>query len=299
MIEFFGDWKLTDIDEKLVDAFKEERRNAGLKRVSINNELRVLRRILGFARDERGIQLRPLKIQFMAVGTKRPKVWTEEEVKSLFTACDRLSPEILPILVFLANTGCRCGEALALSWDHVDLERGHVMIWPSEGKANEGSNGDDKPDEGWEPKNKKPREVPISADLLPWLDGDRTSEVWVFPCMTTGKRWAFWPQKKFQLVQKAAGLKGGVHTLRHTFASHFLRAQPDMFLLAQILGHSQTRVTELYSHLLPDHLERGRNAVSIAPAIGPATLKARLKWRTDPQRAERAPRQRRVRRNIR
>jgi hypothetical protein len=38
-----------------------------------------------------------------------------------------------------------------------------------------------------------------------------------------------------------------------------------MFLLAKILGHSHSRVTEIYSHLLPDHLARARNAVDIAP----------------------------------
>lgn len=82
-------------------------------------------------------------------------------------------------------------------------------------------------------------------------------------------------ERKYQRVQQLAGLSGGVHTLRHTFASYFLRAQPDLFLLAKILGHSQTRVTEQYSHLLADHLERGRNAVSLTPEVGPATAEAR------------------------
>ncbi len=289
LIEFFGSYVLTEIDEVLVDRFIEARRRAKLKRVSVNNELRVLRRVLRFAREERGFLLRKLTISFLRTGTRRPKVWTEDEVRRLFIACERTAPDILPLLVFLANTGCRRGEALALTWDHVDLDRGLVLIWPQD-RAHGNQGRDAAPDEGWEPKNKKPREVPISTDLLPWLNGERASDVWVFPCTSTGNRWACWPQKKFEQAQKAAGLSGGVHTLRHTFASHFLAKQPDMFLLAQILGHTQTRVTELYAHLTPSHLERGRDAVSMAPAIGPALLKARLKWRTDPRRAERHPR---------
>jgi hypothetical protein len=39
---------------------------------------------------------------------------------------------------------------------------------------------------------------------------------------------------------------------------------PDPHQLAGILGHSQTRVTELYTHLLPGHLDRARNAVNLS-----------------------------------
>jgi len=40
-----------------------------------------------------------------------------------------------------------------------------------------------------------------------------------------------------------------------------------LFLLAHVLGHSHQRVTELYAHLLPDHLARARNAVNLGPAL--------------------------------
>ena len=51
-------------------------------------------------------------------------------------------------------------------------------------------------------------------------------------------------------------------------------------LLAGVLGHSNTKVTELYSHLLPGHMEDARNVVSFAASTGPAALAARQKWRT-------------------
>jgi integrase len=86
----------------------------------------------------------------------------------------------------------------------------------------------------------------------------------VFPA-SHGDRYAEWPRRAFDRARRAAGLKGGPHTLRHTYASHFLQAVPDIFLLAKVLGHSETRTTRLYSHLLPDHLARARNAVNFAP----------------------------------
>ena len=49
---------------------------------------------------------------------------------------------------------------------------------------------------------------------------------------------------------------------------------PDLFLLARVLGQ-HTRVTRLYSHLLPDHLARARNAVQLsAPTDEGAKAKA-------------------------
>jgi len=56
---------------------------------------------------------------------------------------------------------------------------------------------------------------------------------------------------------------------------------PDLFLLARILGHSDARVTKLYSHLLPEHPARARNAVRFAaPAVRmSARQKAANRWR--------------------
>jgi integrase len=186
-------------------------------------------------------------------------------VSALYAACPA---PVLPLVVFLANTGCRRGEALALRWEGVDLERGLVRFWPSR---------------FWQPKNNSPREVPISTALRPWLEGARRS-THVFPSRLideeTGIRrpYATWPQKQFETARDAAGLSGGPHKLRHTFASHFLAARPDLPLLAEILGHSSTYVTEIYAHMLPGHLERARDAVSM-PA--PAEALAMHRWRLD------------------
>src|SRR5688572_30330518 len=87
LIEFFDEYLLTEINDQLVDEYKRQRREAGLKNVSINNELRILRKVLLFARDERNIILVPPKMRFLAEGDRRPKVWSADEIKRLFDAC--------------------------------------------------------------------------------------------------------------------------------------------------------------------------------------------------------------------
>jgi hypothetical protein len=173
-----------------------------------------------------------------------------KEIDQLLLALRKEAAELLPIVLCLLNTGMRKGEALALTW--VDFERREIRIWPSD---------------QWQPKDKEPREVPISDDLLPYLERARLSEKCVFPS-STGERWKCWPKNQFDRARGKAKLEGGPHALRHTFASHFLAKQPDLGLLAEILGHSEEAVTRLYQHMLPERLARARNVVSIGMPQG-------------------------------
>jgi integrase len=266
LMEFFGEAKLTEVRAADVERFARKRLKDGLKPVSVNNELRVLRRVLNFAR-ERGVPACPATFKLLPErGKDRLRAWTAKEIGALLEACTKTSPDILPLIVFLVNTGARKGEALALTWDHIDLDRRMIHIWPSE---------------EWQPKSNRPREVPISDALLPWLSGERRSPKWVFPSRT-GDRFVSWPKLKFDRARKAANLTGGPHTLRHTFATHFLAGCPDLYLLAKVLGHSDVAVTNLYAHLLPEHLARARNVVSFAAPSGPATVTALARWGSMP-----------------
>jgi phage tail tape-measure protein len=78
---------------------------------------------------------------------------------------------------------------------------------------------------------------------------------------------AEFPDNSWTRIVKLAGLEGGPHKARHTYASLFLRAKPDLFLLGRVLGHSHAKVTELYAHLLPEHLAEARGVVSFAPNV--------------------------------
>ncbi len=259
LVDWFGDMPLSQAGRaEVVEGYKQSRKNAGLGNVAVNNELRVLRRVLRYAREDLQLALPVHRITFFRQKKGRRVVaWSQEEVARLLQACEQESPAFLPVVIFLANTGCRRGEVLAITWDQVDLERRLVTFWHTEPEE-----GDE--DVEWQPKGTE-REVPISDALFSLLYGPRQSEKWVFPCPGTGTRYAFWPSRKFDRARDAAGLRGGAHKLRHTFASLFLAARPDLFLLSKLLGHTHARVTEIYSHLYPEHLALARNVVSIQP----------------------------------
>lgn len=48
------------------------------------------------------------------------------------------------------------------------------------------------------------------------------------------------------------------HSLRHTFASHFMIAGRNILTLQKILGHANLTMTIRYAHLAPDHLQEAK-----------------------------------------
>ncbi len=66
-------------------------------------------------------------------------------------------------------------------------------------------------------------------------------------------------EKAFERAVKRAGIdlpEGQcTHVLRHTFASHFMMNGGNILVLRDILGHSDIKMTMVYAHFAPDHLE--------------------------------------------
>lgn len=102
-------------------------------------------------------------------------------------------------------------------------------------------------------KNGKVRSIPISKELYAEIPKKRGR---LFtPC-----------RKTFERVVDKAGIdlpEGQcTHVLRHTFASHFMMNGGNILVLKEILGHSDIKMTMIYAHFAPTHLE---DAVSKNP----------------------------------
>lgn len=95
-------------------------------------------------------------------------------------------------------------------------------------------------------KNKKVRSVPISKELYDEIP-KRRGKIFT-PCRKTFER----------IIYKAGiELPDGqcTHVLRHTFASHFMMNGGNILVLKEILGHSDIKMTMIYAHFAPTHLE--------------------------------------------
>jgi integrase len=275
LIGFFGNMKLVGITTQHVERYKQRRLGDGIKKNTPNSELNVLSGVLKYARRLKLPCGEPEIVRFKVRRKKgRVWIWTSEEVQRIYDTCMRIAPRFFPLVFFLGQTGARKSEAIHLPWTNVDFDRGIIRIWS---EADE-----DDPDDEYEVKSSD-REVPLSdalADVLKkqrelWPDKD-----WVFPVTqgrSKGKQYVCFPKNTFNRVIEEAGLSGGPHKFRHTFASIFLARKPDLYLLSKLLGHSSFKVTEdIYAHLVPGYLEQARNVVG-GEVPEPTRAKPKLK----------------------
>lgn len=267
-----GDYTLDEIGPEQVLEYQDIRSADEIMASTINGEVKVLRAILHFALRK--------KIKNVQLLTKEdaPDLeeieteaipWTAAEMMKLLEQAWQRSRRLYGVVLLLANTGMRRGEAINLQWESVNLETNTITLRPSK---------------WWKPKDKQPRHIPIGVALAEYLSTAKRESPYVI-VSRKGEPYAYWPQLQFDEAREKSGLTGGPHRLRHTYASHFLanwsskdRPGDPMMELAKVLGHSHTQMTKRYSHLLPGHLDNARGLVNFGGDA--AEIRARAHWAT-------------------
>lgn len=250
LVEILGHHRLTDLTTAHLGDYQHQRRAQGREPRTINTELRVLRTALNYGHTDLGLPVPPkFPLKLREGDARHAEPWTADEVRSLLSHTAAEAPRLHVLVHLLVHSGLRKGEAMHLRWLDVLTGTGLLRVWPH-------GRGD-----AWSTKSRKAREVPVPDSCLALLGEPPApgSKAYVF---RPGAVKRGFPRKAFERAVAACGLTGGAHKLRHTYASHFLNARPDLPLLGKILGHSTARVTELYGHLLPGALLQARTVVS-------------------------------------
>ena len=70
--------------------------------------------------------------------------------------------------------------------------------------------------------------------------------------------------QRFKRYVRRAGLNDKLHfhSLRHSFASGLVMSGVSLYQVQKLLGHSTSRTTEIYSHLLPQQLHKEVNGLA-------------------------------------
>ena len=172
-----------------------------------------------------------------------PNVLSKNEVKSILEAPTNLKHRAMLSLIYAC--GLRRSELLNLTLKDILSERGLLFIRQSKGK--------------------KDRVVPISIKLIEMLRDYYKAykpKTWLFEGQEVGKKYS---ERSIQLVLNQAVEKAKIvkpvslHWLRHSYATHLLENGTDLRYIQELLGHSSSRTTEIYTHVSTRNLQQIRS----------------------------------------
>jgi integrase len=140
---------------------------------------------------------------------------------------------VCQIALLLLSSGCRLNELLSAKWVDVDLEKKILKIRATNSKS------------------RQLRSVPLNVsamEVLNQLDTQGKFE-YLFINRQTGNPYTT-ITKVWGRLRKQAGLDHlRIHDLRHQYASFLVNSGRTLYEVQQILGHSDSKVTQRYAHL--------------------------------------------------
>jgi integrase/recombinase XerD len=168
---------------------------------------------------------------------KRPKllpnVLSKEEIKLILNAHSNTKHKTMLSLIY--SCGLRRSELLNLKINDIDSKRNLLIIRQAKGK--------------------KDRIVPLSDKTIIMLRNYYKQFIptsWMFEGQNKGEQYS---EKSLESVLKQALEKTKIkkpvslHWLRHSYATHLLEAGTDLRYIQEILGHSSSKTTEIYTHV--------------------------------------------------
>ncbi len=174
--------------------------------------------------------------RFKGADSARQHWLTIDQCKRLVNASEHAFRRILQAGLL---TGARWGELRAMTARDFDPQSGTVLVAES--------------------KSGKSRRIPLTdegrAAFAQWTAGSEPTA----PIFTRedGRPWGEQDQKR-PITAACEGAKiapVGFHTLRHTYASALVQRGVPLAIVAEALGHSDTRmVSKHYGHLSPSHV---------------------------------------------
>jgi integrase/recombinase XerD len=185
--------------------------------------------VLGEAREHFAIPL-------AKVPARQPELLSRQQIAALFAAATQPARRML--LQTIYATGLRVSEACALRVADIDSAPDRMCIRVVHGKGG------------------KDRYTLLSATLLTLLRRHARREqprVWLFSDASGEQAIRVQTaQRAYEGARHRARImkQGGIHVLRHCFATHLLEGGVDLHTIQKLLGHGHIGTTSRYLHLI-------------------------------------------------
>jgi integrase len=254
----FGHRRLNQITRREVQLFHSRLRDEGLSPATCNHYLKLLKRALNLAIQWEIIEKNPVVgIQYYKEENLIENYLDADQLRRLLTVLNTDSNRtVCNIILFLLSSGARLSEVLNAKYEFIDIERRVWRVPQSNSKSG------------------KVRAVPLNDTALDVLSRQDTKDEfeYVFINRKTGQPYTT-IQKVWDRLRRKANLGHvRIHDLRHQYASMLVNSGHTLYEVQQILGHSNPKVTQRYSHLSTATLQEA--ASSAADLINEAMKKS-------------------------
>ena len=260
----FGQMKVTDLTrhqyQKFINELLEDRKTTTVKHINA-----TMSNALKMAVDQNMIIKNPCtgiiikKVE--EVTSKKIHFWNKNEIKDFLQTCKTDNMMYYYLFLMLIRTGLRKGEAMALQWEDIDIEKCEININKTliyHLSKEEAAFGPPKTPNSY-------RRIKIDQFLIDELKnlqhiqkknklqyGDKYSKLNFVFCKSNGNRMRERTiQTAFERIKRKSGVTNIViHDLRHTHAVMLLEAGVSMKEIQERLGHKDIMTTgNIYSHV--------------------------------------------------
>lgn len=234
---------IEDSDAVSVEEFIKQRRTEDrLDERTVSRLLSSLRAFYSFLIDQSIISDNPAKLIEKAKDREHiPHVISEEAIGPLldeFRKDRELGLRDYALFELIYSSGMRISEAVALDVNSFNEGEGTVRVFGKRGKERIVFIGD----------IAKEALNEYLSEARPKLIS-RKKECALFLNRRGGRLTRQAAHLRFHNVTKVLGVDATIHTLRHSFASHMLSHGADIRSVQEMLGHSDIKTTQIYTHL--------------------------------------------------
>jgi integrase/recombinase XerD len=189
-------------------------------------------------------RINPVLLDRPRRGRSLPKVFSKDEVKRILNATRNGKHKLLLWLAY--SCGLRRSELINIKLEDLDRSRGLINIMEGKGKVD--------------------RIVPVPDKVWEKIDdyiGGYTPKVYLLEGQGGGQYSVESVYQVFKQALRRAGIKKdvGIHSLRHSYATHLHENGLDIRYIQELLGHKSTKTTEIYTHVSRRNLAAVRSPI--------------------------------------
>lgn len=263
VLPHLGDCRINLINKPQVEDWVLSLTRSGVGPTTTIASYKLLHQILEYAVDRDYLEKNPVRKVWLPSRKKTPKTALN---KSQLIALSEECGDYEGLVLFLGLTGLRIGEALALNYGDIDLERNVISVNKSVATGESGRLLDsDSPT-----KTGESRSVPLAPVLCERIVHSTKGRGKADPLFVGrgGGRlnYGWFRRTVFVPAARRAGLENvSIHTLRHTCASLLIQMGTPVTTVSHILGHASVKMTlDVYSHFYEQDTEVWVNRLSSA-----------------------------------